>query len=270
MTKTTIKDVLETLEKETGVSRDAPIRVRVFHLTWLAVPLAFYLAVEWAFNAFAPEMADGNERLLAFEIVLFALLVPATLLLRQSFTAGWRAPHGFSWLWIAGPLWLGVLTPISAAHANYAAAPETIALYLAIAFFVAVNEETIFRGFILRGMAKSFHPMIAVVASSLAFGALHFLNIDAGGDPVFVGAQMVSAFGVGAIMAAMTLRSGSTLPAILFHFLGDFVGLGAIGGYEQGIQSAELAPSLIISGLVFAAWGLFWSWRTVKSGKARL
>ncbi len=239
----------------------------VFDLSWLAGPIAFYLVYEWAFGRAIPETGDGDLNLLIFQAGLFALVVGFTLVARKTRIGGWTLPKGVSWLWVAGPLWLGVFTPIGAAAAFYQSAPEKIVQFAVISFLVAVNEETLFRGFMLRGLMKSMQPFVAVLLSSLVFGGMHLLNLGAGGDPVFVAAQMVVAAGTGAVLAAVTLRAGSILPAMFLHFAADFVGLGALGGYEQAIQSPELAPTLIVSGVVFFAWGLFWTWRAVAKDK---
>ena len=42
--------------------------------------------------------------------------------------------------------------------------------------FVAVSEETIFRGYILQNLEESFGTRTAVIVSSILFGALHLLN----------------------------------------------------------------------------------------------
>jgi membrane protease YdiL (CAAX protease family) len=242
--------------------------IRIFNVTWLVVPLAGYLAFEAAFDAHVARTGNADVDLFVFQAALALGVVVLTIAAGLSGVTGWRAPRGLLWPLIAGPLWLGVFSPLAPAMENVAAAPERAFVWIATSFLVAVSEETIFRGFILRGLARSFNTMGAVVLSSLAFGAMHILNIAEGGAPVLIGAQMISAAGVGAVMAAMTLRCGSVWPAIVLHFLLDAIGLSALGGYGAAIQSVELAPSLAISGILFLAWGLAWSWATVRAGKA--
>ncbi len=245
------------------------VKFWVFDLTWLVLPLAFAFVFDGLYRKFAPHIYDMDVDLLAYEAVLFVLVVSFTLLARKTVVGGWRLPQKSSWIWVAGPLWLAVLGPLGMAIEAISAAPEKLIVWGAISLFVAVNEETLFRGFILRGMMRSFKPMTAVIISSLAFGLLHILNLFEGGDPVTVGAQIISAMGVGAVFAAVTLRSGSIVPGVILHFLGDVIGLAALGGYGEAIQSTDpaLAASLVVTGLVFMAWGLFWSWRTVRADK---
>lgn len=260
---------LGELADEIGLGDIASRKVRVYNLTWLMAPLAFYIAYEWAFKKWAPSFTDADTELAVYQLGLFILVVGFTLLVGQSRLAGWTPARGLSWAWVAGPLWLALLTPLGIAGANIAAAPEKLFLWLVIPALVGVVEETLFRGFMLRGLMRSFSPVSAVVMSSLAFGALHLLTLGAGGDPVFVAAQVASAAGVGAVLAAMTLRAGSILPAIAFHFAVDVVGLAALGGYENAIQSVSYAPALAINGLVFFVWGVFWAWRAQRKGKVQ-
>ncbi|GJL94978.1 MAG: hypothetical protein DHS20C05_13830 [Hyphococcus sp.] len=243
--------------------------IKVFNLSWLVLPLGFAVLYEWMFRKFMPVIEDAEISLLAYEVILAVLVISFTLLARKTFLAGWKMPKGFSWLLVVGPVWLGIISPVGMAIENAAGDVGAVLIWGAISLLVAINEETLFRGFALRGLMKSFRPLTAVILSSIAFGLLHLVNLWEGGSPILIGAQVISATGVGAIMAALTLRSGSILPAILIHFLVDIVGLTALGGFEEALQSVEFAPSLVITGLVFFAWGLFWSWRAERAGKIK-
>ncbi len=243
------------------------VSVKIYNLSWLVIPLGFCLLYEGLFNTFAPAFADADLDLLLYQAALLVAVVGFVSLFRKTRVAGWRKPNGLSWIFVAAPLWLAVISPLGLITGDSIANPPRVFIWIMISLFVAINEETIFRGFILRGMMRSMNPMTALVASSMAFGLLHFLNLFAAGDPVFVGAQMVSAAGVGAVAAAMTLRCGSIIPAAVLHFLVDAIGLTAIGGFDEAIQSRELAPSLVVTGLVFFVWGIFWSWRAIRAGK---
>ena len=230
-------------------------------LTFLVLPIAAYLLYELLFLAIGFGFSDLDIELLVYEIGICIPLVSFVLLRRQLSIAGWAMPRGWFWLVIVGPLWLGIFTPAADAFQFYASSPHKIIQFFAVSIFVAVNEETIFRGFILGGMQKLFRPVSAAIISSVAFGVIHFLNLNSGGDIVFVSAQAMGAAAMGMVMAATVLYSKSILPAIFVHWAVDFVGLGALGGYEDAIQAAEMAPSIIVSALLFFGWGLFWVWR---------
>lgn len=239
----------------------------VFNLTWLVLPMAMLIGFDVAYRKYGPQIADADQSLLFYEIALFVgVVIFATLFGRKKIGA-WGAPRGWFWLVVAGPLLLPIITPLPLALDAAKSSADMLPAWFALSLLVAFNEETIFRGFMLQGLARGNKPFAAVVISSLGFGLLHFLNMSAEASILFVSAQMLAAFGVGTILAAVTLRSGSLLPAFLLHFLGDFVGLTALGGYGEAIQNDEIAFSLAITGMAFAIWGIFWSWRIICSGK---
>jgi len=205
--------------------------------------------------------------LLIEQLVLCAALVGAILLANKSLHAGWRKRFGFSWLWLAGPLWLGILTPIGLAIPNISAHPGNALLWIGVSLFVGLNEETIFRGLMLNGLTKLKGPMLAAVLSSLAFGAMHSVNGLFGADPIFLVGQMVVAFGTGMVMCAVTLRAGSIWPAVFLHFSIDAVGLSALGGFQDAIQSSEAIAGMLIMGLLATAWGTAWIWQSSRKGR---
>lgn len=235
---------------------------------WLILPVVAVLAYEASIGQGLPPTGDADVDLMNFQLGLSLLVVGFVLVTKTTATVGWTFPIGFGWIWVAGPVWLAVLTPIPTALQFLGDSPEKALTLFAVSVLVAVNEETLFRGFIFRGLLRHSRPMPAMLASSLAFGCLHLLNLNAGADPVFVAGQVVAATGTGAILAAVTLRSGSIVPAALLHFAADFFGLATLGGYTNAIGSADLAPMLIVSGLVAFAWGTFWVWKQQRSTTA--
>ncbi len=242
-------------------------RIWIFDLTWVVLPLALLFAFDIAYRAYAPAIADADVNLLLYEAILLVAVAGALVIAGKKLTGAWRMPQGFAWLWIAGPLWLAVFTPIGAALEMIAQQPQKLIVWVGVSLFVAINEEVIFRGFVLKGLLRKSGTVTAVLLSSFAFGLLHLLNLLEGGEPVLIGAQIISAMGIGAVLAAVTLRSGSLWPAIVLHFLADVIGLAALGGYGEAIQTVELAPAVAISGAVFLAWGTFWAWRISRAGK---
>jgi|GEM_PF-2783732 len=246
---------------------NAKAKYWVFDLSWIVIPFAFLLMFDFGYRKYAPDIVDADINLLLYEAVLLVFVAGFVMFAGRMLAGARRPPRGFAWLWILGPLWLALLTPIGAALETIAQTPEKLIVWLGISLFVAINEEVIFRGFILKGLLRQFGPVTAVLLSSSAFGLLHLLNLFEGGEPIFIGAQIISAMGVGSVLAVVTLRSGSLWPAIVIHFMVDVLGLAALGGYGEAIQTVELAPSIAITGVIFAAWGLFWSWRVSRAGK---
>lgn len=79
----------------------------------------------------------------------------------------------------------------------------------------ALCEEVAFRGFILSGLRRRFPVWTAIVMSSLLF-ALSHMNVF----------QAVPTFILGVVLSMLTIRSGSILPGMLFHFLYNGMLLG--------------------------------------------
>lgn len=76
-----------------------------------------------------------------------------------------------------------------------------------------VAEEIIFRGFLLGGLARRFGPVLAALASSLLFAAVH---ADLG--------SLIPFTLIGLVFTFVYLRSGSLSSAILAHFLFNVIG----------------------------------------------
>lgn len=129
-------------------------------------------------------------------------------------------------------------------------------LLLGLVVLPAVCEELTFRGFILGGLRRRFGPWGAVGLSSFLFALYHF--------NVF---QFLPAFVLGAVLALVTLRSGSVVPAMLFHLLhnGLLVGLVVLqraGFGGDGVAGgAALRPPVALGCALAAGWLL---WRLTR------
>jgi sodium transport system permease protein len=80
--------------------------------------------------------------------------------------------------------------------------------FLVLAILPAVCEELAFRGFILSGLLRGFPPRTAVLLGSFLY-ALYQMNVF----------QLLPYFVFGVVLGLLVLRSGSVLPAMLFHLL---------------------------------------------------
>lgn len=76
-----------------------------------------------------------------------------------------------------------------------------------------VAEEIIFRGFLLGGLARRVGPILAALASSLLFAAVHY---DVG--------SLIPFTLIGLVFTFVYLRSGNLTSAILAHFLFNVIG----------------------------------------------
>ncbi|MEZ6056599.1 MAG: ABC transporter permease subunit/CPBP intramembrane protease [Planctomycetaceae bacterium] len=78
----------------------------------------------------------------------------------------------------------------------------------ALALAPALFEELAFRGFILSGLQRARNPWVAIVLSSLAFGAIHMIP-----------SQAFNAMLMGIAIGLLAVTSRSLIPGILLHFL---------------------------------------------------
>ena len=81
-----------------------------------------------------------------------------------------------------------------------------VLLILIVGVAAPVFEELFYRGLWLRSIERRAGPVVAVVASSVLFGLVHFEPYD-----------LPALIGFGAICAVLTVRSGRLGPAIWAH-----------------------------------------------------
>lgn len=82
------------------------------------------------------------------------------------------------------------------------------AYFLVLAVLPALCEELAFRGFILQGLLRGFRTWSAILLSAFLF-ALYQMNVF----------QFVPHFVFGVILGLLVVRTGSVLPAMVFHLV---------------------------------------------------
>ena len=92
-----------------------------------------------------------------------------------------------------------------------------LVLFVVLAVLVApLIEETIFRGFVFQGLARSWGPLLGVVSSALIFAAWHQqLSV------------LIPIFGLGALLAAAFYWTKSLYTNIAFHAIFNTLGIVA-------------------------------------------
>ena len=125
----------------------------------------------------------------------------------------------------------------------------------AIGTIAAVPEEYLFRGVMLGGLIRAFYVahhrhakyqlLVCIGLSSLVFSLAHLSNLPAQGLVITI-AQVIQAFGMGAIFAALYIRYGSLLMPIFIHFLIDFVITLVSGPYPKEAPSDPNAITMTI------------------------
>lgn len=111
-----------------------------------------------------------------------------------------------------------------------------IPLALLIGLTPAVCEELLFRGFLQTGLTRSLGPVGGIGVASVLFAVFHF-------DPVHV----ISVFPIGLYLGWVSWRSGSLFPAMLAHFVNNFVSVLAVVFAPEGETDVLALPSAIFS-----------------------
>jgi uncharacterized protein len=141
-------------------------------------------------------------------------------------------------------VWLPVLMiPLTLAYVlGFNSTWGHVPFLLIAAVGVAVNEEILFRGILLRAILP-FGNAVAIIVPSLLFGAAHLGNIFVGGDVTYALFQFGWVTFGGMALTAMVLANKSLLPAIVFHFVLDTVEYAATG--EYGVHSSDYSLKLL-------------------------
>jgi membrane protease YdiL (CAAX protease family) len=89
-------------------------------------------------------------------------------------------------------------------------------------FLVGLSEELMFRGVLLQAFRRTVSIWPAVALTTLAFGAIHILNVFMTGDLCTALIQSAAAALSGLLFIALRLRTGSLWPCVVVHGLWDF------------------------------------------------
>jgi len=112
--------------------------------------------------------------------------------------------------------------------AGYTMAAPLVLQMLGAAF----AEEIFFRGFLLSYLRR-LGPLMGILLTSLVFSLMHSINFVSNGDGAYVWLQLLSSFPISVCYCAITIRTGSILPAVGAHFLTNITGSGTLGsGYS--------------------------------------
>jgi membrane protease YdiL (CAAX protease family) len=111
---------------------------------------------------------------------------------------------------------------------------EGLAITAGIMACVAVNEEIVFRGVLTRILAERFGGWVALVVSSLTFGAVHLINSDA----TVWGVLSIVVTG-GLLFGVLYLVTRSLWLVIGFHFAWNTVQAGVFGVRSSGQEESE-------------------------------
>ncbi|HYG24043.1 MAG TPA: ABC transporter permease subunit [Verrucomicrobiae bacterium] len=231
-------------------------------------------AVLWVVNSYTAR-ADIRVQLLVNLVGLFlgaSLLILWRYPLNWGEMLAWRGPKPLVWLGVVCAIPGGVLTASGLARLasqfvpvseemleefSRTLIPEGITT-AELLFFLAVLpgfcEEFAFRGLLLHGLRRRFHPVALVVVVGLVFGIFHFALFRFAG----------TAF-LGMLLAAVTLITGSIFPAMVWHAGNN--ALGVIASQAE-VPVAELDGWMYGAGVVLlaVAFWIFWRERQPAAG----
>ncbi|QDU61582.1 ABC-2 family transporter protein [Planctomycetes bacterium Pan216] len=118
---------------------------------------------------------------------------------------------------------------------------STLSKLIVFAVVPAICEELAFRGFILSGLERRHGPWMAILISSILFGAFHIVT-----------PQVINATMLGVVLGIIVTRSGSIWPAIGFHMLHN--GMMVLSSSGDGAEAAAgySLPLVVLGSLASA------------------
>jgi sodium transport system permease protein len=123
-------------------------------------------------------------------------------------------------------------------------------LLLLVAVLPALCEEIAFRGLLLHGLRQRLKPVPLCLVVGVVFAVFHL-------DLV----RLLPTAVLGALLAALTLRTGSIYPAMLWHALNNGTAI-MLSHFEVSLD--ELSPFTHGAAIFLAGLALFWIWRVEK------
>ncbi|MEY4983994.1 MAG: hypothetical protein RIR62_2260 [Pseudomonadota bacterium] len=146
--------------------------------------------------------------------------------------------------------WLLFLALFAVSALNAGLPPANVTLFIiANTALVGWSEEVMFRGLWLRGLFRSFGIWVAILGSSLIFGAIHILNVFLTGDLRGAVLQAAAAFLSGVFLAAVRIRTGSLWTGIVLHGLWDAGTFLVAAGAATATAAAATAPATGVAAL---------------------
>ena len=112
---------------------------------------------------------------------------------------------------------------------------------------VGLSEELMFRGVLLQAFRHTVSIWPAVWLTTLAFGAIHMLNVFLTGDLRAASIQSVAAALSGLLFIALRLRTGSLWPCIVIHGLWDFATFTLAAARDGGSPGSSSGPVTLMT-----------------------
>jgi len=111
----------------------------------------------------------------------------------------------------------------------------------------SIFEEMIWRGAVLAAFLRVYRQPKAILFTAIAFGLFHVLEFLNGRPLIYVVGAVIWAGILGLFYGYITLKTGSLLPAMIMHYLGNLF-VAAINAY---ILTNASTISVAIYGVIF-------------------
>ncbi len=206
-----------------GAVLDSPIKVFALYALSLSI-----LGVGLATLGTKYSNIDFASKYLWTEIIVTVLFVAVTVTMNEPGQIGFRRPQiGTSWrLW--GPVVAVSLVGLSTAL-TWASLPDGASVDTTVWFrtflttmLVGFAEEWMYRGLLLVALTRLLGLRQGVLASAVAFGLLHALNILAGQGVGAVGSQVLLTTIFAFMFIGLVVATRSLWIAMVLHGLYDF------------------------------------------------
>jgi uncharacterized protein len=131
---------------------------------------------------------------------------------------------------------------------TYSTIPSKLIFSFFLYLIVAISEEIMIRGYILNCFQNNMNNFLAVLISSLIFGAIHLFNDD------FTLIGFFNLFLSGCLMGIILIKSETVSTTIGLHWAWNFIqgpiaGFNVSGHKETGVFQVErMAPNYITGG----------------------
>lgn len=222
--------------------------------------LALGVLVVWMSITMGPQLVGGQDSRPLLDIVghgvNWGIAAAAAVMLAVVFLFRWHdvglaAPKpARSLLLMWFPLAYVAVFFVMAASEGMPSA-SVIGFLLLNTLLVGISEELMFRGVLFRALHTALRIWPAILLTSLAFGGVHLLNVFITGDLAGAAVQALNAGLSSLVFFAILLRTGSIIPAIIYHILWDFATFlvtagdtGAPAAVPQAV--AYLVPLLFV------------------------
>lgn len=234
------------------------------------IPFALILLVIWAtITLYGSIFLAGGKEVKLDEMVSsqpsYSIFLACFILLVYMFTRKLTTDVGFNStlnakhrIYIYPMVMISLLLVVVLWKGNVDAG--TLLLVLGNTFVVGISEELMFRGILLNSFVQKYSYLQSILMVSLLFGSVHVLNGFVTGDFASSTLQAFMATFSGILFLAMRIKSINIIPAMIVHWLWDFVVFIFITFIPKEVKSEPLliGVSLLfgITPIVFGILGI--------------